>query len=214
MQKLTRISMERFLAAQKTDQKVLEIGVPGGIGYAKYFPNHTTLDIDPARNPDIVADVYKLPFPDNSWPAVVMIEVIEHLTDPAVALAEVSRVLEPGGKLILTTRFLGPMHDIPHDYFRFTYYGLKHLLREWRDVSVRADLRTMETMGTFFQRLAFQTDVRGGRFTKLLFFAAARLFANLDWVIKKEYGDIKRSVPLEGGVLASGYHVVAYKPTA
>ena len=105
MQKLTRISMDKFLATQATDARVLEIGVPGGAGYGHFFPNHTTLDIDPARKPDLVGDIYHLPFPDGSFPVVVMIEVLEHLQEPARALEEVARVLKPGGKLILTTRF-------------------------------------------------------------------------------------------------------------
>lgn len=209
MQKLTRIAMDRFLAAHATNEPVLEIGVPGGGGYARFFPKHTTLDIDPARKPDVVGDIYRLPFADASWDTVVMIEVLEHLTDPAAAIEEVKRVLRPGGTLILTTRFLGPMHDIPHDYFRFTYYGLKHLFREWQDVEVRADLTTMETLGTFFQRLAYQTRVRGGKLTKAAFIFCAWGCSKLNWLIKEEYGNITRTVPLEGGVLASGYYVVA-----
>src|SRR5580700_9097763 len=211
MKKLTRTAMDKFLTTQTTTERVREIGVPGA-DYGHFFPNHTTLDIDSARKPDVVGDIYKLPFPDASWPVIVMIEVLEHLQEPARALAEVERVLEPGGKLILTTRFLGPMHDIPHDYFRFTYYGLKYLLRDWEDVEVRADLTTMETLGTFFQRLAYQTDVRGGKITKGIFILSAQIASRLNWLIKKEYGDIKRTTPLEGGVLASGYHVIAYKP--
>ena len=104
------------------------------------------------------------------------------------------------------------MHDVPHDYFRFTYYGLTYLLRDWEQVEVHADLTTMETMGTFFQRLAYQTDMRGGKITKGLLILCAQIFSRLNWLIKKEYGNITRTVPLEGGLLASGYHVVAHKP--
>jgi len=44
-----------------------------------------------------------LPYPDKSFDLVVLTEVIEHLENHRVALGEVSRVLRPGGHLILTT---------------------------------------------------------------------------------------------------------------
>src|SRR3989344_3845528 len=136
MQKLTRISMDRFLREHATDARVLEIGVPAGVGYGHYFPKHTTLDINSARNPDIVGDINELPFADASFPVAVMIEVLEHLAEPARALAEGYRVLEPGGTLLLTTRFLAPPHDAPRDYVRFTSFGLEYLLREWNEVNI------------------------------------------------------------------------------
>ena len=49
------------------------------------------------------ADLYHLPFPDNSFQAVVMREVLEHIRRPGEALLEVSRVLKPGGVFIMTT---------------------------------------------------------------------------------------------------------------
>lgn len=211
MQKLTRTSMDRFLKSQATDSRVLEIGVPGGAGYAHFFPNHTTLDINPERKPDVVGDIYELPFPDASFPTIVMIEVLEHLTEPSRALTEIYRVLTPGGTLILTTRFLAPPHDTPHDYFRFTSFGLEYLLRDWQDVQVVPDLNTMQTLGTLFQRLAYQTEVRGGKIVKGLIILCAQIFSRLNWFIKREYGDIKRSEPLHTGLLVSGYHVVARK---
>jgi ubiquinone/menaquinone biosynthesis C-methylase UbiE len=49
------------------------------------------------------ADLYHLPFPDNTFAAVVMREVLEHIRRPEEALREVSRVLKPGGVFIMTT---------------------------------------------------------------------------------------------------------------
>lgn len=44
-----------------------------------------------------------LEFPDNHFDFVTMLAVIEHVADPQALLAEVSRVLRPGGRLIMTT---------------------------------------------------------------------------------------------------------------
>jgi hypothetical protein len=50
-------------------------------------------------------------------------------------------VLRPGGWLVLSAPFYWPLHEEPHDYFRFTRYGLEHLMREagFTRIEVRPD---------------------------------------------------------------------------
>ena len=74
--------------------------------------------------PDVFADASRLPLPDASIDTVLLLEVLEHLRHPARALAEIARVLRPGGKLLLTMPFMYPIHDAPHDYQRYTCHGL------------------------------------------------------------------------------------------
>jgi SAM-dependent methyltransferase len=57
-----------------------------------------------------VADAQALSHPDASFDTVISCETVEHVLDPRAALAEFSRVLRPGGRLLLTTpNYLGPM---------------------------------------------------------------------------------------------------------
>ena len=51
----------------------------------------------------------RLPFRDHSVDLVILVEVIEHLPEPALTLREVARVLRPGGRLVMTT----PNYDWP-----------------------------------------------------------------------------------------------------
>lgn len=68
-----------------------------------------------------VGDLYAFDFPDASFDAVVMREVIEHLRTPERAVAEVWRVLKPGGRYVLTTPNYDSilLHVIEHTYNRF-----------------------------------------------------------------------------------------------
>jgi SAM-dependent methyltransferase len=77
---------------------------------------------------DVFYDGKTLPFPDGRFDAVVSFEVFEHVFNPEEALAEIRRVLKPGGQLLLTTPFAWDEHEAPYDFARYTSYGIRHLL--------------------------------------------------------------------------------------
>jgi SAM-dependent methyltransferase len=77
--------------------------------------------------PDVCADSLSLPFKSSSFDAILSTQVIEHVRDPFRLFAEIRRVLRPGGHLVMTAPQLWPLHEEPHDYFRFTRYGLDML---------------------------------------------------------------------------------------
>jgi SAM-dependent methyltransferase len=47
-------------------------------------------------------NVYRLPFPDGAFDIVIASEILEHIPDDEAAIAEVVRVLRPGGRLVVT----------------------------------------------------------------------------------------------------------------
>lgn len=65
---------------------------------------------------DLVCDITAIPVPDQSFDAVLCSEVLEHLPDPTRALDEFSRLIRPGGKLILTAPFASLVHFAPYHY--------------------------------------------------------------------------------------------------
>jgi len=77
---------------------------------------------------DARADLERLPFRDGAFDAALNIVVLEHTRDPARVLAEIARVLRPGGRLLLAAPQQWAVHQAPHDYFRFTRHGLEFLL--------------------------------------------------------------------------------------
>jgi ubiquinone/menaquinone biosynthesis C-methylase UbiE len=213
MQKITRRHLRPFLEKYATKEIILEIGggnTKNNHSYSDLFPNRHTVDIDPTRLPDTVGDAHELPFDDKSFNYILCTEVLEHLHTPQQAISQMFRVLKPGGILILTTRFVFPLHDTPNDYFRYTKYGLMHLFKDWEIVELSPETSTMSTIGALLQRIGFQTKLRGGKFTKILVYSLAKIFTLLDKMIKEEYGDITKKRQ-ESTILTTGYYIVVKK---
>lgn len=80
------------------------------------------------KNVDVFYDGKTLPFPDQSFQGVLCNQVLEHVAEPEQFLDELSRVLAPGGTLVLSVPFVWPEHERPWDNQRFTSYGLIHRL--------------------------------------------------------------------------------------
>ena len=102
--------------------RVLDIG--GGTAHIKQFrPDVVTTDILKFPGIDVVADAHRLPFQDHFFAGVVMLDVLHHLERPIEFLKEASRVLEPGGRLVmiepamttLARRFYDRFHEEPVD---------------------------------------------------------------------------------------------------
>jgi len=87
-----------------------------------------SLDRDRVREGlSLVGELETLPFQDGSFDSVFCSQVLEHVRDPLSVLEEFNRVLKPGGVLLLSVPHLAYLHNEPHDYFRYTEFGLKHL---------------------------------------------------------------------------------------
>ncbi len=76
------------------------------------------------KKPDVLYDGKRLPFEDASFDSILCADVLEHTPEPANLVAEMARVLRPGGTIILTAPFAFRLHEEPFDYFRYTPHGL------------------------------------------------------------------------------------------
>ncbi len=74
---------------------------------------------------DVFGDGNRLPFRAASFDTVLCMEVLEHLIEPDRCVAEMARVLRPGGRLLLTVPFSQQLHFLPADYSRFTPAGIR-----------------------------------------------------------------------------------------
>lgn len=86
---------------------------------------------DRSGNTDVIADIQEMPqLEDASFDTILCSQVLEHVPRPADALREFARVLRPDGILILTVPHLSVIHEAPHDYYRYTQYGLASLCEQ------------------------------------------------------------------------------------
>ena len=208
--KLTRITLDRFIAAHASAGRTLDLGAQNG-PYAAHFPRRVAVDLLPARGLHARGDAHALPVVDGAFDVVLCTEVLEHLCEPHRAIDEMHRVLAPGGRLLLTTRFLFPIHDAPHDYFRFTKYGLRYLLRRFEDVEIQEETDSVGALAVLVQRLGMQAETLRPTPLRASWLVAARLVRRLSFLITAEFGDSRRTRP-ETGIMTSGYHVVGRKP--
>lgn len=87
------------------------------------------LSLHDQKHVDVKCDICAtLPFADGFADSVVSFQVMEHLPEPDRFLAESARILKAGGLLFITVPFQWHIHEAPHDYYRYTKYGLKYLL--------------------------------------------------------------------------------------
>jgi len=116
-----------------------------------------TMDIAPERGPDVVGD-----FCDDScllgarFDYVILSEVLEHFHNPATAIRNCRRLLKKGGILLITTPFVFPIHERPVDYYRYTKFGLMHLLSEFDDVEIQERNTWVEACLVLPARLYFE----------------------------------------------------------
>lgn len=112
---------------------VLDVGGGDGRRYRESLRNAATyqsLDLNEALHPDIIGSAENIPLSANSIDSILCTQVLEHVPYPERVLAEIHRVLKPGGKALITVPQLNELHEEPHDYFRYTCFGLKRMLHD------------------------------------------------------------------------------------
>jgi SAM-dependent methyltransferase len=129
-------SVSAFAASLKPGARVLDAGAGEG-NYKSYFARQRYVGLDLGIGDagwnysrlDVIGNLENLPFRDGTFAASINIVTLEHVADPQRVLCELARTLGPGGRLFLVAPLEWEEHQQPHDYFRYTRYGLDLLLR-------------------------------------------------------------------------------------
>ena len=134
----------RFASRTLRFRRLLDVACGSGYGVSMLSSKGWVVGVDvdeealrSARQagPVVASDGCRLPFLDGAFDAVVTLETIEHLEHRDEFLAELARVLEPGGSLVLSTPnalYTRPVNGRPHNPFHVFEYTPDQLLRAVR----------------------------------------------------------------------------------
>ncbi len=132
--------MDRHLARQAARHargRLLDIGCgekPYRTLFAPYVTEHVGLDHTGTQHARDAIDLYgfadAIPVEAQSFDTVLCTAVLEHLEEPAAAVAEMHRVLRNSGIAMVTAPLFWHLHEEPQDFFRYTKYGLLYLFEK------------------------------------------------------------------------------------
>lgn len=105
------------------------------------------------ENIDVLYDGKKIPFDDSTFDYIFSSEVLEHVFNIDEIISELNRVLKVNGKILITLPFVWGEHEQPHDFARYTSFGLKSIL-EKNGFEVIEHIKTTTFIETMCQSLA------------------------------------------------------------
>jgi len=137
----------------------------------KEITNYIGLDIENPNyqtncRPDLFWDGVRIPLADNSVDCAIATELFEHVPTLEVMLKEIKRVLRPGGSVFFTVPFLWPLHDMPHDEYRYTPFSLKNIFERagYLDTNIAAlggwDASLAQMIGLWIKRRPMEESQR------------------------------------------------------
>lgn len=94
-----------------------------------------TVDMIPFPSVRVVADAADLPFRDASCDMVLAVSLLEHCPEPERVIAEMIRIVRPGGYIYCAVPFLYPLHGSPRDYMRWTLPGLQSRFSGFEEIA-------------------------------------------------------------------------------
>lgn len=150
LKQATQSALEKYAI----NKSVLDAGA-GRLAYRsliqKYAKKYTSFDFTQTHSElTKVTNIEAMDFKDSSFDVVFCSQVIEHVPHPWIAFQEIFRVLKPSGIAIITVPMLGYIHNAPHDYYRYTHFGLRVLAED-----AGLTVNSVRPLGGFFCFLGY-----------------------------------------------------------
>ncbi len=123
-------SLDEFVSRFDNSQLIVDIGS----GIRKHSSRIIGLDFVEVEGVDICGNLYSLPLRDNCLDGIIIKGVLEHIEFPQRAVAELERVLKPGGLVYSSIPFMQAYHPSPGDFQRFTIDGIQRLFYRFEKI--------------------------------------------------------------------------------
>jgi len=126
-------------------------------------------------------------------------------------LQEAFRLLKPGGKIILTAPMYWEHHEVPYDFFRFTYYGLEYLFKKtgFNIIEIKANGGKWALTGQTIQNNIRSSFINKKGFKRKLLKIFYFIF-RIKWLINISFAILEKIDKDE--ITTLNYLVVAEKP--
>lgn len=209
--------------------KVLDIGAGGcphkeKFNHCEYFTqDFVQLSDSQIQNQegygkiDFVSDILNIPVPDKSYDVILCSEVIEHVPYPVSAIKEISRILKPGGTLLITAPMQSGLHQEPyHFYGGYTKYWYEKFLTENKftelNIEPNGSLHTtyfalgLTIIKSFLEVMAEDKNL----LRKLVAFISLIIFSPILLILNTIFCFLWESI-YQKVEFTSGYHVSAKK---
>jgi SAM-dependent methyltransferase len=190
--------------------RVIDLGcgdAPFQSQLAGSITDYDTLDLRPRIQTTYVGDIQDMyMISDSTYDSALSLEVLEHVPDPFNAVREIYRILKPGAVAVISVPHLSRIHEAPYDYYRYTNFGLQHMLTQagFEVVEVRRK-------GGLFSFLGHQcSTLLLGSVWGLPGLRQLAWFLN-KWLITRPLYALDGMLD-RGGIFALGYVVVARRP--
>ena len=175
-----------------------------------YYANVVNYEIVDYDTTDVLGAAERLPFADESFDAVLSLNVLEHVKDPFGAAREIMRVMKPDAELMAVAPFLQPLHGYPHHYYNMTAQGLSNLFEPLmgRRLEVYGAMHPIWSLNWMLQRYA--TGLDAATRTRFETMTVAELMGD---PFKLECDPVARDLsPASLTELASAHSLFARKP--
>jgi SAM-dependent methyltransferase len=136
--------IERYAATIPSGALVLDAGA-GNAPYKSLFSHarYESADFEKVEKEyapsTYVCDLQQIPVEDGRFDFIILTQVLEHVPEPRLVLAELHRVLKPGGVMMCSAPLCYEEHEQPYDFYRYTQFGLRHMLSSANFIVDRLD---------------------------------------------------------------------------